>query len=171
MFFIFQSSGQLAVDILSTGKIRATYGKSLQKVVVFGPSVTDGQWHWARVNVTLGNLFVTVDNTLYLEKKNITNLERTLYLGSPPDRDLFLGLISAHTFSGCVKDVQINKQSVMFEQGSIVHGKPKPSSGCMKDLNCDPNPCANSGHCVGKFTGYSCQCLDDFYGQTCQNGT
>ena len=42
---------------------------------------------------------------------------------------------------------------------------------CDTDIDdCDPNPCMNNGTCADGVNSFTCNCVDSFTGQTCQNG-
>ena len=152
------------------GQIIVAFVETSQEAIPKGPNLADGQWHWVHVNVTSVGINVSVDTSLYFVERNVPNLESFLYLGSPLDSYTKMGFISSHTFSGCVRKVQLNGQSITFDEGSSILGKMAPKSGCRKDVHCKPNPCSNNGQCVATWVGFTCRCLDDFGGKTCDNG-
>lgn len=144
---------------------------------MIGQNFSDGRWHKVQVNVTSGNVAISVD-TFQTEltppsgSQAITDLDDNLYMGGLLNQFTDLGVVLTRTatFSGCSRSVTINEKEVTFETAQKSGGFPLPKTSCKKDENCAPSPCANQGKCDATWTGFECRCLNDFIGSQCQNG-
>ena len=165
---------------LVNGRLQAAYVKSFfdRSSAVIGQNLADGRWHKVEVNVTSGNVVISVDSfqTTLLPPRGtqaITDLTDTLYMGALLNQFSALGIALNNnfaTFGGCSRNVAINGQAVTFETAQRSGVFPLPSPGCKKDENCGPSSCANGGTCDATWTGSECRCLNDFVGSHCENG-
>ena len=145
---------------------------------VIGQNLSDGRWHKVQVNVTSGNVMISVDSfqtvlTPPIGSQAITDLDDNLYMGGLLNQFSVLGITLNNkflTFSGCSRSVTINGKEITFEIAQKSGGFPLPKPSCKKDENCAPSSCANEGTCDASWTGFECRCLNDFVGSQCQNG-
>ena len=170
--------GHLALA-LRGGKLTIAFVISFHEEtsISVGQNLTNGDWHRLEVNVTSGQVTARVDSSQIVlqapSSQSISNLEKTLYLGSLRGQFFELSSIlgQSATFSGCVRRVFTNGKDTTFENAQKVSSFPLPKTGCRKEDNCRPNPCKNGGKCEATWTGSKCSCLADFGGKTCRNGT
>lgn len=144
---------------------------------MIGQNFSDGRWHKVQVNVTSGNVTISVDTFQTALKpprgsQAITDLDGNLYMGGLLNQFTDLGVVLTRTvtFSGCSRSVTINEKEITFETAQKSGGFPLPKPSCKKDENCAPSSCANQGKCDATWTGFECRCLNDFIGSQCQNG-
>ena len=145
---------------------------------VIGQNFSDGKWHKVQVNVTSGNVMISVDTfqtvlTPPRGSQAITDLGDNVYMGELLNQFSALGITLNNkfvTFSGCSRRVTINENEITFETAQKSGGSPLPKPSCKKDENCAPSSCANEGKCDATWTGFECRCLNDFVGNQCQNG-
>lgn len=145
---------------------------------VIGQNFSDGRWHEVQVNVTSGNVMISVDTfqtvlTPPIGSQAITDLGDNLYMGELLNQFSDLGITLTNkfvTFSGCSRSVTINEKEITFETAQKSGGFSLPKPSCKKDENCAPSSCANEGKCDATWTGFECRCLNDFFGNQCQNG-
>lgn len=166
---------------LVNGRLHAAHVTSFidRRSLVIGQNLADGSWHTIRVNVTSGNIVIGIDS-LYSTlapsgSQAITDLQDTLYLGtlfqSIQFQTLGIALSSVFaTFGGCSRNVTVNGQVFTFDTAQRSGRFPLPHPGCRKNDNCAPDSCANEGTCVASWTGFHCQCSNDFAGSRCENG-
>lgn len=166
---------------LVNGRLHAAHVTSFidRRSLVIGQNLADGSWHTVRVNVTSGNIVIGIDSlhsTLAPSgSQAITDLQDTLYLGtlfqSIQFQTLGIALSSVFaTFGGCSRNVTVNGQVFTFDTAQRSGRFPLPHPGCRKNDNCAPDSCANEGTCVASWTGFHCQCSNDFGGSRCENG-
>lgn len=165
---------------LVNGHLQAAYVESFfdRSRAVIGQNLADGRWHRVEVNITSGNVVISVDSfqtTLPPPRGSqaITDLSDTLHMGALVNQFSALGIALNNnfaTFAGCSRRVTINGQAITFETAQRSGGFPLPRPGCKKDENCVPSSCANGGTCDATWTGFGCDCLNDFVGSQCENG-
>ena len=72
---------------------------------------------------------------------------------------------SVPNYNGCVRNVFVNSQMLDFSAPLMEEGLKR---NCIfTDHNCQPNPCNNSGQCIGEWEGFNCVCSDEYTGKTC----
>lgn len=70
-------------------------------------------------------------------------------------------------FSGCLRNVIMNGNLMMFEIVQMNGGYFMLKLSCKKDENCVLDFCKNEGVCDVIWIGFECYCLDDFVGSWC----
>ena len=69
---------------------------------------------------------------------------------------------------GCLQNFMINEKYQDFSKSLI---QQHVVSGCQfTDVNCDNNPCNNSGVCIGEWAGFQCVCPTSHKGDNCNEG-
>lgn len=108
--------------------------------------------------------------SLYWPHLVLSLLHRTLDLGAPlvmgslPQNFQYGGILF-QPFIGCIRNVFVNDDMIDFSEALA---KENLSDGCrFADAQCDTNPCANDGTCVGVWGTHYCKCTPAFAGESC----
>ncbi|XP_017289522.1 protein crumbs homolog 2a [Kryptolebias marmoratus] len=78
-------------------------------------------------------------------------------------------------FKGCLQDLRLDLMHLDLDGWSNSNKKVYLSSnaknvkeGCISDNTCKINPCQNGGHCIITFNDFTCSCLEQYTGKTCE---
>ncbi|XP_075465882.1 contactin-associated protein-like 5 isoform X2 [Ascaphus truei] len=134
---------------------------SLQSATAFN----DDQWHYVRAERNIKETSLMVDN---LPRKVVhgpsdgrfrLQLNSQLYVGGTSSRQ--------KGYLGCIRSLQMNGQMLDLEERAKITPGVRP--GCPGHCSSYGNLCHNSGKCVEKHNGYSCDCRNSAYeGPSCK---
>ncbi|KAJ8972695.1 hypothetical protein NQ314_000062 [Rhamnusium bicolor] len=70
---------------------------------------------------------------------------------------------------GCTEDVLINGEWVLPQiRNAAWLTFQNVDIGCLREPQCNPNPCHSGGHCTDRWRDFSCTCERPYLGHTCQ---
>lgn len=79
---------------------------------------------------------------------------------------------NAPSFTGCIQDITVNDMKITEEDFKDGIGRDVEQintvPGCLREEQCDPNPCQNDGFCTDLWSEYQCTCHRPFLGSSCQ---
>lgn len=154
---------------LETENVTIVYNKAAKLSAGKTANLSDGNWHTIRINISLGYVSVTVDNSSCGQhcvassslqtQVNVTDL----YVGGSPFSPSY-DHNTLYNFTGCIQHVTIDRNTLIptDSQVSLVN----TSTGCLRREVCASNPCAH-GKCVDKWIKYSCECERRWIGPQC----
>ena len=82
-------------------------------------------------------------------------------------------LVISFSFIGCIRNLLINNGEIGLHTSAPFDPRTDPlkaSPGCPREDQCRSKPCANNAECSSGWTGFTCKCTPDYYGETCSEG-
>ncbi|OQV22912.1 putative Contactin-associated protein like 5-3 [Hypsibius exemplaris] len=156
-------SGSLRVSVINatTAALYISINGEIRQVSVSSnQSLTNGAWHFIKVQFGTNELRFSVDlNDKYLvwgAGDKVGQYRGQLHIGGYPQTaevaQVEVGLI------GCIKGLFRGSQSVDVEASIETSGSNEIRRGCHS--SCTPNPCVNGAECFDKFGDYECICAN-----------
>ncbi|XP_053328192.1 contactin-associated protein-like 5 [Spea bombifrons] len=127
--------------------------------------LNDDHWHYVRAERNIKETTLLVDNLPRKRARGPSDGHFRLQLNS----QLYVGGTSSRQkgFLGCIRSLQLNGQMFDLEEKAKMTSGVRP--GCPGHCNSYGSLCHNSGKCVEKRNGYSCDCTNSaFEGPTCR---
>ncbi|XP_050294344.1 protein crumbs isoform X2 [Anthonomus grandis grandis] len=143
--------------------------------VFIGSNLNDSNWQkvFVAINATHLVLSANEEQTIYPitfnENYNGSSTSFPVtYIGGIPSN--LRKLTRAQPFLvGCAEDIQINSEWVIPQNKNTSQLTFQNTEiGCLREPQCNPNPCHSGGHCTDKWRDFSCSCTRPFLGHTCQ---
>ncbi|XP_066252818.1 protein crumbs [Euwallacea similis] len=143
--------------------------------VFIGSNLNDSNWQkvFVAINSTHLVLGANEEQTIYPitfnENYNVSSTSFPVtYIGGIPSN--LRKLTRGQPFLvGCAEDIQINSDWVIPQSINTTHLTFQNTEiGCVREPQCEPNPCHSGGHCTDKWRDFSCSCTRPFLGNTCQ---
>lgn len=135
-------------------------------------TVSDGEWHLISIVMDSSGSYLFIDGVheaSYVLVGSFTqlNLNSPLFIGGMPDFSLLqTSILQTSGFDGCVRDFQINNESVGIVSDALFGN----NIGQCLESYCLYIVCQNGGTCTENTNepGFICDCIDGFSGQFCQ---
>ena len=135
--------------------------------------------HWQKVYVAVNSSHLTLgvnDRLQATQPINPTGLNDTIfvntYLGGIEPAQAILAHPKVNSFTGCIQDIVVNDARISeedFKEGAAAGVEQVATvPGCLREEQCDPNPCGNEGSCTDLWSEYRCTCHRPFLGPSCQ---
>uniref|UniRef100_F6SBC5 Eyes shut homolog n=1 Tax=Callithrix jacchus TaxID=9483 RepID=F6SBC5_CALJA len=167
-------SGDFLCISLANGSVQLRYNlgdrtiilETLQKVTTNGST-----WHVIKAGR------VGAEGYLDLDGINVTEKASTKMSSLDTNTDFYIGGVSSLNlinpmaienepigFQGCIREVIINNQELQLTESGAKGGS---NVGDCDGTACGYNICRNGGKCTVNGTTFSCRCLPDWAGNTC----
>ncbi|XP_021531834.2 LOW QUALITY PROTEIN: protein eyes shut homolog [Aotus nancymaae] len=167
-------SGDFLCISLVNGSVQLRYNlgdrtiilETLQKVTTNGST-----WHVIKAGR------VGAEGYLDLDGINVTEKASTKMSSLDTNTDFYIGGVSSLNlinpmaienepigFQGCIREVIINNQELQLTESGAKGGS---NVGDCDGTACGYNTCRNGGKCTVNGTTFSCRCLPDWAGNTC----
>ncbi|CAG9772773.1 unnamed protein product [Ceutorhynchus assimilis] len=143
--------------------------------VFIGSNLNDSKWQKVFVAINSTHLVLSANDeqTIYPitfnENYNVSSTSFPVtYIGGIPSN--LRKLTRGQPFLvGCAEDIQINSEWVIPQPRNTSHLTFQNTEiGCVREPQCNPNPCHSGGYCTDKWRDFSCSCTRPFLGNTCQ---
>ncbi|KAB7501347.1 Fibropellin-1 [Armadillidium nasatum] len=143
-----------------------------------GAKLNNGEWqlvkmyvnesHWLLIsnNDTTERTLTTLstESTLMPSSSSLVSFSTTFLGGVSSNLKI---LVNEPSYTGCMRDISVNDAEVI-PQLLDSSAKINIIEDCLREPQCDPNPCHNSGKCSDLWTSFKCNCQRPYLGDTCR---
>ena len=168
--------------VLRNGVLLITYeaggGLNDEKSMELGESLNDGNFHHLSLSLQTDKVICLVDFnnctsgiSCYGEIPVSDPIEfgGPLYIGGIDGNEVPSNATEFHlddtiSLISTIKDLRINDTAI--EYGSVVDSV-DVGLGLAQSVLCDPNPCANGGQCIDRWTSFACVCPNGYGDPVC----
>lgn len=144
--------------------------------ILIGENLNNTEWQKVYVAVNISHLTLGVNDRLQATQpinptgENDTVFFYTFLGGIVRDQQILAN--NAPSFIGCIRDITVNSMKITEEDFKDSADREVEQiatvPGCLREEQCDPNPCQNNGICTDLWNEYQCHCHRPFLGPSCQ---
>ena len=148
--------------------------------LLIGEGLNNTQWQKVYVAVNTSHLTLGVNDQLQATQpinptgENDTVFGNTFLGGIVRGQEILAN--KAPSFTGCIRDITVNGMKITeadFQENEADEANEgveqvQTVPGCLREEQCDPNPCQNDGYCTDLWSEYKCTCHRPFLGPSCQ---
>ena len=170
-FFNSESNDFIILDVINS-VIRLTISFGVQTYVLHdctGLPINDLMWHNISIGYTMDRISVCVDNcqdkchlSINQSFHSIDGIIGLFLGGIPLDSELKL----APNFTGCLQELNINKQPIDLQTG--MHRNTMGRCQVVFSSPCDAIECQPQSSCVETANGPTCTCNHGYFGLNCE---